>query len=62
MEISLHEFAIMYDRVAGKLIDENQPGGAWFKEDEFEDWAGDALADALEYCLNYFNITINKEN
>lgn len=62
MTISMDVFSEMYEDVAKKLLDENQWGGAWFQgdEEEFEDWAGDVLSDALEYCLNYFDIQIEE--
>ena len=62
MTISLDVFSEMYEDVAKKLLDKNQYCGAWFQGDEkkFEDWAGDVLSDALEYCLNYFDIQIEE--
>lgn len=62
MTISMDAFSEMYEDVAKKLLDENQCGGAWFQGDEkeFEDWAGDVLSYALEYCLNYFGIQIEE--
>ena len=62
MTISMDVFSEMYEDVAKKLLDKNQYCGAWFQGDEkkFEDWAGDVLPDALEYCLNYFDIQIEE--
>ena len=62
MKISMNVFSEMYEDVAKKLLDKNQYCGAWFQGDEkkFEDWAGDVLPDALEYCLNYFDIQIEE--
>ena len=62
MKISMNVFSKMYEDVAKKLLDENQCGGAWFQGDKekFAGWAGDVLSDALEYCLNYFDIQIEE--
>lgn len=62
MKISMDVFSKMYEDVAKKLLDENHCGGAWFwgDEEKFEDWAGDVLSEALEYCLNYFDIQIEE--
>lgn len=63
MTISMDVFSAMYETIANKLLDKNQVGGPWFNgsEEEFEDWAGDVLYDVLEYCLNYFGITVEEE-
>lgn len=61
MKVSEKSFYEMYDRVAERLIDKNQCGGGYFNNsrEEFDDWAGDALMDALDYCLQYYNIFID---
>lgn len=55
------EFADMIDSVVKELLDTTQPGGGWFEGDKekFDEWAGDVLWDALEKCLNYFDIIIH---
>ena len=63
MKISMDVFSKMYEDVTKKLLDENQCGGAWFLGDKekFEDWAGDVFSEALEHCLNYFDIQIEEK-
>ena len=60
MKISEQTFVESYDILGAKLLDENQVGGSWFNgsEEEFEDWAGDVLFDALETFLNLCGIEV----
>ena len=60
MKISEQTFVENYDKLSAKLLDENQVGGSWFNssEEEFEEWAGDVLFEALETCLNLCGIEV----
>ena len=60
MKISEQTFVENYDKLSAKLLDENQVGGAWFdgSEEEFEEWAGDVLFEALEIFLNLCGIEV----
>lgn len=60
MKISEQTFIENYDKLSAKLLDENQAGGAWFNGsgEEFEEWAGDVLFDALETFLNLCGIEV----
>jgi hypothetical protein len=60
MKISEQTFIENYDKLGAKLLDENQEGGPWFygSEEEFEEWAGDVLFDALETFLNLCGIEV----
>ena len=59
-KISEQLFVENYDKLSSILLDRNQVGGAWFNgsEEEFEDWAGDVLFDALEIFLNLCGIEV----
>lgn len=60
MKISEQTFIENYDKLGTKLLDENQVGGPWFdgSEEEFEEWAGDVLFEALETFLNLCGIEV----
>lgn len=60
MKISEQAFVENYDKLATKLLDENQAGGAWFygSDEEFEEWAGEVLFEALEIFLNLCGIEV----
>jgi hypothetical protein len=59
-KISEQTFVENYDKLSTKLLDENQSGGAWFDGDaeQFDEWAGDVLFDALETFLNLCGIKV----
>lgn len=59
-KISEQLFVENYDKLSSILLDENRVGGAWFygSEEEFEEWAGDVLFDALEIFLNLCGIEV----
>lgn len=60
MKISEQTFVENYDKLGAKLLEKNQVGGAWFdgSEEEFEEWAGDVLFEALEIFLNLCGIEV----
>ena len=60
MKISEQTFIENYNKMSDNLLSKNQVGGAWFNgsEEEFEDWAGDVLFDALEIFLNLCGIEV----
>jgi len=64
MKISEETFVENYNKLGAKLLDTNQEGGAWFhgSEEEFEDWAGEVLFEALEIFLNLCGIEVEWEN
>lgn len=64
MKISEQTFVENYDKLGSMLLDNNREGGAWFygNEEEFEDWAGDVLFDALEIFLNLCGIEVEWDN
>lgn len=53
-------FEFLLDKVKSKLLSSEQCGGPYFDGDEaeFEEWAGDALSDAIEYALNEVGIEV----
>ena len=59
MPVSRFEF--LMEKIKNKLLNPEQYGGSYFNGDEaeFEEWAGDALADAIEYTLNEVGIEID---
>ena len=63
MKISEQTFVENYDKLSTKLLDENQVGGSWFNgsEEEFEEWAGDVLFEALETFLNLCGIEVEQD-
>jgi hypothetical protein len=60
MKISEQIFVENYDKLGSILLDKNREGGAWFygDEEQYEDWAGDVLFDALEIFLNLCGIEV----
>lgn len=54
-------FEFLLDEVKNKLLSPEQCGGPYFDGDEakFEEWAGDALFDAIEYALNEVGIEVD---
>lgn len=60
LKIDEKTFVENYDKLSGELLNSNQVGGAWFNgsEEEFEDWAGDVLFEALEKFLNLCGIEV----
>ena len=55
------DFESLINEVKNKLLNPEQCGGPYFNGDEveFEEWAGDALSDAIEYALNEVGIEID---
>lgn len=64
MKISEKTFVENYDKLGAKLIDGTQEYGAWFygSKEEFDDWAGDVLFEALEIFLNLCGIEVEWED
>ena len=60
MKISEQTFIENYNKMRDNLLSKKQVGGAWFdgSEEEFEDWAGDVLFDALDIFLNLCGIEV----
>lgn len=59
----VHMFEFLLDEVKNKLLSPEQRGGPYFNGDEaeFEEWAGDAFFDAIEYALNEIGIEVDWE-
>ena len=57
----VNDFESLMDEVKNRLLSPEQCGGPYFSGDEaeFEEWAGDALSDAIEYALNGVGIEID---
>ena len=62
--MSLNKFEFLMEEVKHKLLNPEQSGGPYFDGDEaeFEEWAGDALSDAIECALNEVGIEIDWDN
>ena len=60
----VYDFESLMGEVKNKLLSPEQFGGSYFSGDEaeFEEWAGDALSDAIEYALNEVGIEIDWDN
>ena len=60
LKIDEETFVENYDKLSGELLNSNQIGGAWFNgsQEEFEDWAGEVLFEALEKFLNLCGIEV----
>ena len=58
------DFESLINEVKNKLLNPEQCGGPYFDGDEaeFEEWAGDALSEAIEYALNEVGIEIDWED
>ena len=57
------DFELLMEEVKNKLLNPEQRGGPYFSGDEaeFEEWAGDALWDVIEYVLNEVGIEVDWE-
>ena len=57
----VYDFESLMEEVKNKLLNPEQCGGPYFSGDEaeFEEWAGDALAEAVEHALNGVGIEID---
>lgn len=64
MVIEFKNVAEALDTCVKKLIDPNQPGGAWFHEDAEEayDWFGDVFDEAVRYFLEAMGYTVEWED
>ena len=60
LKIDEETFVENYNKLSGELLNSNQVGGAWFNgsEEEFDEWAGDVLFEALEKFLNLCGIEV----
>lgn len=56
----METFNDIYSYVKARLMDSSQYGGPWFhSEEEFENWAGDVLMDAVKYTLKAVGISVS---
>jgi hypothetical protein len=59
--MSAHDFESLMEKVKNRLLNPEQYAGPYFNgsEAEFEEWAGDALEDAIVCALNEVGIEID---
>lgn len=59
--MTVSKFEFLMEKIKNKLLNPEQCGGSYFNGDEveFEEWAGDALSDAVKYALNEVGIEIS---
>jgi hypothetical protein len=62
--MSVSRFEFLMEEIKYKLLSPEQGKESYFDGDEakFEEWAGDALSDAIEYVLNEVGIEVDWDN